>query len=341
MNVLDISSFIFFPVMATFFSTGGAILASSVIGAGASIYGAKKAAKAAKSVQPVNVAQLAADARANAETNLRRSLELEQQYLPGQASARTGLKQSLAQIFSPGSQEARSTALAGMLGLAKRGGVSDLTRTAADKLLADLNLGGRLDPETQAAVVRGALSGAGGAGILGSQAGRGITARDLGLTSLQLQNARRQSALQAGNQLERAELLSLAGLQDLLSNQSAEALNSSKTLSGMLPEAGLSAGDLASVTVGNVNQQNQARLAASQASTAGTQGALKSLSQGLNMFARQAGTGNDGGDGFPEPAMQYGVSRWGTNPFASPTYLQDLGIMNSSGNFNWTGQPGR
>ena len=259
MNVFDFS-LSFYPVIATFglSGTAAAILGGSVISAGASIYGANKAAKAAKGVQPVNVGQLAADARANAETNLRRSLELEQQYLPGQAAARAGVQQNLAQIFSPASQDARSTALAGMLGLAKRGGVSDLTRTAADQILADLGLGGRLDPETQAAVMRGALSGAGGAGILGSQAGRGLTARDLGLTSLQLQNARRQAALQAGDQLTRSEISSLAGLQSLVGGQTAEALSASQALTGMLPESGLSAGDIAGVTVGNVNQQNQA-----------------------------------------------------------------------------------
>ena len=262
-----------------------AILGSAVLGAGASIYGSKKAAKAAKSVQPVNVAQLAADARANAETNLRRSLELEQRYLPGQAAARAGMQDALAGVFGPASQRARETALAGMLGLAERGGVSELTRTAADYILAELKLGARLDPETQAAVMRGALSGAGGAGILGSQAGRGLTARDLGLTSMQLQNARRQAALQAGEQLSRSELASLAGLQSLVGSQTSEALTASQLLGGMLPEAGLSAGDLANVTVGNVNQQNQARLAAAQASAAGAQGVASALGQGLGMWA--------------------------------------------------------
>ena len=75
MNVFDFS-LSFYPVIATFglSGTAAAILGGSVISAGASIYGANKAAKAAKGVQPVNVGQLAADARANAETNLRRSL---------------------------------------------------------------------------------------------------------------------------------------------------------------------------------------------------------------------------------------------------------------------------
>jgi hypothetical protein len=286
MNIFDFSLF-FYPVIATFglSGTAAAILGSGVLSAGASLYGANKAAKAAKGVQPVNVAQLAADARANAETNLRRSLELEQQYLPGQAAARSGLQQTLAGLFGGDAQRARATALSGMQDLAQRGGVGELERTAADQILADLQLGGKLDAETQAGVIRGALSGAGGAGILGSQAGRGLTARDLGLTSLQLQNARRQAALQAGGQMTQSEMASLMGLQNMVGGQTSEALTASQVLSGMLPEAGLSAGDLASVAVGNVNQKNEARLAASQASTAGTQGALGALSQGLGMYA--------------------------------------------------------
>jgi hypothetical protein len=292
MNLLDISSFIFFPVMATFFSTGGAILAGSLVGAGASIYGANKAAKAAGNVQPVNVARLASDARANAEKSLRTSLELEQRYFPGQTAARTGVDQSLASIFGSGTQDARATALSGMLDLARRGGINDLTRTSADQILADLKLGGNLDPETQAAVMRGALSNAGSSGVLGSQAGRGLTARDLGLTSLQLQNYRRQAALDAGSQVSQSEFSALTGLQNLIGAQSGEALTAQQVLSGMMPEGGLSAGDLASVQVGNTNQQNQASMAAAQARAAGTQGALAALSQGLGMYAGLSSGGN-------------------------------------------------
>lgn len=289
MNLFDFSLFLQ-PVIATFglSATTAAILGSGAMAAGASIYGSKQAAKAAKSVKPIDIAQLAADARVNAETNLRQSLQLEQQYLPGQAAARSGLQQTLAGLFGGDAQRARATALSGMQDLAQRGGVGELERTAADQILADLQLGGKLDAETQAGVVRGALSGAGGAGILGSQAGRGLTARDLGLTSLQLQNARRQAALQAGGQMTQSEMASLMGLQNMIGAQSGEAFNASQILAGLMPEAGLSSGDLASVAMGNSAQQNQAKLAAAQAQTAGVQGVASALSQGLGMFGKYA-----------------------------------------------------
>jgi len=58
------------------------------------------------------------------------------------------------------------------------------------------NLGGAIDPETQNAVVRGALQSAGTSGILGSRAGTGLVARDLGLTSMDLERQRQQQANQ-------------------------------------------------------------------------------------------------------------------------------------------------
>jgi hypothetical protein len=55
-------------------------------------------------------------------------------------------------------------------------------------------MGGALDPETQAMVTRSALEGGAGAGIAGSSAGRGVVARDLGLSSMALQNDRMDRA---------------------------------------------------------------------------------------------------------------------------------------------------
>lgn len=55
-------------------------------------------------------------------------------------------------------------------------------------------MGGALDPETQAMVTRSALEGGAGAGIAGSSAGRGVVARDLGLSSMALQDQRMKRA---------------------------------------------------------------------------------------------------------------------------------------------------
>ena len=281
--------FLFLPPVLAFIPIAAALIGSSLIGAGASAYGAKKAADAAKSVKPVDIGKLAADARENAETNLRQSLQLESQYLPGQAAARAGVGDALAGSFSGASQQAREQALMGMLGLAQRGGVSNLTRSATDQLMADLELGGNLDPETQAAVMRGALARTGASGITGSQAGRGLTARDLGLTSMQLRNSRIANALQGGQMLSQAEMASQMGLQQLVGAQTGDAMAAQQILAGMLPEAGLSSGDLASVTIGNNQQQNQARIAASQAQAAGVQGVASSLASGLGLLGRLGG----------------------------------------------------
>lgn len=59
----------------------------------------------------------------------------------------------------------------------------------------ELSLGGEIDPETQAQVVRGALSNSASAGILpGTLGNRGLVARDLGLTSMDLRNSRAKNA---------------------------------------------------------------------------------------------------------------------------------------------------
>lgn len=73
-----------------------------------------------------------------------------------------------------------------------------LSREGSAQVLNDLRLGGQLDAETQAAVARSSLEASGDSGILGSLAGRGLTARDLGLTTLQLRQARQDRANQLG-----------------------------------------------------------------------------------------------------------------------------------------------
>lgn len=77
-----------------------------------------------------------------------------------------------------------------------------------DWVVSQMNLGGQIDPEMQSMVVRDALEGAGGAGIVGSDAGRGIVARDLGLTSLGLQ----QQRMQLGNNLAKDYQMQRLGL---------------------------------------------------------------------------------------------------------------------------------
>ncbi len=294
----------------------GAIIGSALIGVGGSMYAANQNKKAVQSAidnqKQVDIGKLVADSRVNAEENLKKSLELEQTYLPGQAAVREATTQQLLTQLGSGAQGQRDDAMARLLGFIDQGRPSStptyegsaLFQSAADKILADLNLGGTLDAETQSAVVRGALSGGGRSGIIGSEAGRGLVARDLGLTSLQLQQARQQAALNAGN------LQSQLGLQQVSLDQNAYSkylqalglgvdattgqLSQAASLynlgnSQVLPESGLSSTDIANVTVGQTNAYNQnlmnaagMRAANNSAMASGISGALQ---QGLGLYA--------------------------------------------------------
>lgn len=285
-----------------------AILGSAAIGVGGSLIAAnqnKKAMEGAMGAQKqVDIGKLVADSRANAEENLKKSLQLEQQYLPGQAAAREAATQQFLTQLDPSGRYAqqREKAVADLLGFTA-GGVqptykgSELFQSAADRILADLNLGGQLSADTQSAVVRGALSGAGASGVLGSEAGRGLVARDLGLTSLQLQQARQQAALQAGQiqsqlGLQQAQqyLQSLGLGIDATTGQLQQAGSLYNMANQqMLPEAGLSSADIANVSVGQTNAQNQAAMQAAgirAANTSATIGGITgALQQGLGLYA--------------------------------------------------------
>lgn len=327
------------PSLLTFplaiIGTGAALLASAAIGAGTSIYAAnqnKKALNAAMANQKtVDVGKLAEDARTNAETNLKNAIAMEKQYLPGQAALRDVTTQNFLDQLSPTGTAAqqRQAALERALGFTPTTpdityGGNALAQSAADSILADLALGGSLDPETQAAVVRAGLATTGRSGILGSNAGRGLVARDLGLTSLQLKQARQNAALQAG--LAQSQLgLSKAGL-DLQAQQQYLAslglgldatsgnLVNAGNLYGLLasqpyPDVGLSSGDLASVTVGQTNAANQNALtaagiqASNNSSMAG--GIANALQSGLGLYAQMGG--GLGGASYPNMPLTPGA----------------------------------
>lgn len=334
-----------------------AIAASAVVGAGASIYSANQNKKAIESAQAnqkqVDIGKLVADSRVNAEENLKKSLQLEQQFLPGQAAAReAATQQFLRQIDPTGSYaQQREKAVADLLGFTAGGAQptykgSELFQSAADRILADLNLGGQLSADTQSAVVRGALQGAGGSGVIGSEAGRGLVARDLGLTSLQLQQARQNAALQAGqiqSQLglqQAQQYLQALGLGvDATTGQLQQAGSLYNMVQGIpLPESGLTSSDIANVTVGQTNAYNQnlmnaagMRAANNSAMVGGITGALQ---QGLGLYAGLSAAGNAantvrasqvGGGGLGDvPAFNTGNGLFGDSvnmgAFKMPTY---------------------
>lgn len=71
-------------------------------------------------------------------------------------------------------------------------------RGANRSILDQLNLGSALPEDLQQAVIQNALEGTAASGFGVSPGGRGLVARDLGLTSLDLLNRRQQAALGAG-----------------------------------------------------------------------------------------------------------------------------------------------
>lgn len=75
----------------------------------------------------------------------------------------------------------------------------DLRSSTTKSILDNLGLGTSLPPEIQDLVVKNALEGSAASGFGVSQGGRGLVARDLGLTGLDLARSRRQEALGAVN----------------------------------------------------------------------------------------------------------------------------------------------
>jgi hypothetical protein len=245
----------------------------TAVGAASSIYGATQAGKNLPKSQPLDISKVISDARNTASQTLQDSQALERQYMPGTAQLRNQADFGLGQISNQSTAgfQARNSILDGMTNPVADSSVSSnpLLQGAQDRILGQLNLGGKLDAETQAAVTRGALSGAGSAGISGSGAGQGLVARDLGLTSLGLQNQRQQAALGAGSTIAGLDLQGQnLKLQDVLGRYGAaqgaagQDIQGSGLLAGIidarqLPNAGLSASDVSNLYVGNNNASNQ------------------------------------------------------------------------------------
>jgi hypothetical protein len=200
---------------------------------------AKKAANtAANTPAPtVNIPALQTQAQNIAQQNAAASAALEQQYNPGAADLRAGSLEALLTSLNPqtqstlmnlaqggapgvsapgarpglsalGERPETSAANAALLAqiqsqagqpLTTAGFDSALTRSAVEQAAADLALGGQLPQDVRNLVARtaAARSGAvsGGLGL-----GRDITARDLGLTSLDLRNQRLARAAALGGQ---------------------------------------------------------------------------------------------------------------------------------------------
>ncbi len=168
----------------------------------------------------VNLGAAQQAAQAIAQQNAANSLALENQYNPGMSALRSagvqsllnqinaqsiGIQGQLPAAYAPGQAPVSAAnqellaKVAAQAGKPLEGASYDsaLTRAAIAKAQSDLALGGALPQDVRNLIARQGLAKSGtvsqGLGL-----GRDIVARDLGLTSLQLENARLQQALQAG-----------------------------------------------------------------------------------------------------------------------------------------------
>lgn len=261
---------------------------AGVAAAGATAYAANKSADAAAdSYHPLDVNSVITDARTSAAQNYQDSLSLEQQYNPQQAALRSTsnqLQQQLAAGNTPG-VAARNSMLSDITGTD-----NSLLSESADSILQQLRLGSALPADVQAAVVRNSLSTGGAAGLNGSFAGRGLVARDLGLTSLNLLSSRQQAAQTAG-QVGLNASLTAAGQDNQTVGLLGELINGQP-----LPESGLNSGAIASLYTGNNNANNQNGLTQAAIQSQATNSSLNALlgfgSTALTAYQKsQAGIG--------------------------------------------------
>lgn len=241
-------------------SAGAALAIGAVATAGATAYTASQNRIASNKANDLiaknglNISNVIDTARQNAADNLAASVALERKLQPGTAALRltadSGL-QDLAVGHTAGLQ-ARDALLQGITS------TNPLLQASTDSILKQLRMGGKLDPETQAAVTKASLESGGSAGISGSGAGRGLVARDLGLTSLQLLTGRQNAALTGGQALSSdfASRLGLASSAAGLDSQNA--LNIAQLIDRRaMPDSGINSGSLVDLLVGQNNQQNQ------------------------------------------------------------------------------------
>jgi hypothetical protein len=266
---------------------------------------AKKAANQAGQVTPVSLEDAQKAAADQAAQNAAASNKLEQQYNPYINALRQQAAGGLNQYLTP---SATSNALtSGYMDAFNQAGqaapASNLFTNAADVAQQQLALGGRLDTETANQVMRAGAAHAGGmagpGGGLGL--GRDISARDLGLTSLQLQNTRMQNAANIGSTQQnyglaqaQQRLSQLLGSGSAASGLEQQQYGRNLGLAGFTqgitqPESGLSPSSAAGIVVGNTNTLNSANqnAAAIAAQGASSQGALGGglMGFGLNGLA--------------------------------------------------------
>lgn len=296
---------------------------------------AKKAAQGAAAASQVDVDALDAKTREIAKRNAIESAELERQLTPEVAELRTAATKGVLGSLGDTTME-NAKAWLGDFGQNQEQKVniaaaqSPLLRAAIAKAKADLEMGGRLDAATANETTRGSLARAGGVGG-GIGIARDLTARDLGLTSMGLQQQRLQNAMTAGAAEQGLEQgIADTGFRNVAANQEIASFNAGNILNKInllkalsdadyarnlsaaqfgqsiqQPVVGLDPGSVADVITGNAT--NKSAALSNQANIAGAQ------SQGLLNLAGQFG--------------QMGLMNYNQPKAAAniPSYLQKTG----------------
>lgn len=291
------------------------VAGSALVSAGVSAYNGKKARDAMKDASAagqVDIDSLDAKARQIALRNAQESAALEQAITPEVPKLRTEANQAvLDSIGTSNVDEYMRNLLSGTaenkVGMAN----TPLLNAAIAKAKADLALGGQLSGDTQNSVTRAALSKAGTVAPGGLGLGRDITARDLGLTSLDLEQRRLANASQLGGQELALQQLNT----NTAFNNNASVLNAMSLLNQAQnsrfsrnlaaaqygqsikpPVVGLDPSAVVNLTVGNSN--NASAAAANQANLYGQQQQnWMNLAGNLGGAALMGYMGSSGGGG--------------------------------------------
>lgn len=254
---------------------------AAIAAAGASSYAsvsqanaAKKAAAGAGKAGQVDIEALDNLSRQFAQRNAAESAALEQSMTPEVPQLRTAANNAV--LAGVGTSNVDDYTR-GLLSQMAEGSVSNaqtpLLQAAIAKAKADLAMGGRLSDETQNAVTRSGLAKAGTVAPGGLGLGRDIVARDLGLTSMDVEQRRLVNASQLGGQeLQRAQFDTNTSF-----NNNANLLNAVQLLNAgqsnqfnrnlaaaqygqsiRQPVVGLDPGAVANIAVGNSNNASAA-----------------------------------------------------------------------------------
>lgn len=288
--------------------------AIAVAGVAASAYGANEQGKAAKASAKaaqgggVDIASLDQQARDLSKRNAADSAALEAQYNPSVAALREQATSSLLPYTSTNNSISSTgqTLRSGLYGDFSRAGNAQLQQSgllndAVARARADLALGGGLDTATRNEISRRSAANAGLVGGGGLGLGRDLSARDLGISAMQLGNQRLNTAAAIGAQdqafnnaasqfglqntaqrLSTAGLISDLGQQDF--NRQFQLAQFGQSIAR--PETGLDPSSLVNLTVGN---QNASNAAAQNAAAVQAQSANAMMGLGGNLIGTGAG----------------------------------------------------